>query len=95
MTTRTDPPRHRWKAVKVSGTYQNIVTLECGHVREMNPIYHFEVGEMHNCYPCEYGHASAHLSQACGVTMLHGSCPRETTLGTHACECGCHKEVAS
>jgi hypothetical protein len=30
------------------------------------------------------------LSQHCGVTGLHTQCPREITLGTSACECGCH-----
>lgn len=31
------------------------------------------------------------LSQQCAVHGLHGDrCPRETTLGTSPCMCGCH-----
>jgi hypothetical protein len=30
------------------------------------------------------------MSQHCSVTEDHEHCPRETTLGTKACECPCH-----
>ena len=34
---------------------------------------------------------SGRLSQHCALHADHEHCPRETTLGTSACECPCHR----
>jgi hypothetical protein len=56
-----DPRGPERKIVKVARVYTPCtegvilslrVTLDCGHVRDPNPIYSYRVGDAFRCFPC-------------------------------------------
>ncbi len=48
--------RRRIVKVKVEETpkFRKLVTLDCGHVRDLNPIFSYAVGDFTKCFSCEF-----------------------------------------